>query len=137
MTVWAVTSQLLSCVFRVTSEVVSSVSSGWGRREVHASITFGERNVSVGGAARTGWEGFTVESRTRKRVKVLAAAAAAGAFVAIGAAATVAVSQQQTGTLIGGPTVVGQPATTTTTPPSAPPTAKAVPVMTATRPSGF
>jgi hypothetical protein len=77
-----------------------------------------------------------VESSS-KRVKLLAAAAIAGAIVAIGAMAAVAVSQQHTGTVVGGPMTVGSTATTTTTPPLAPATPKAVPVMTATRPSGF
>jgi hypothetical protein len=78
-----------------------------------------------------------VESSRHKRVKMLAAAAIAGAFVPIGAVATVAVSQQQTGTVVGGPMTVGQTATTTTTAPLAPLTTKATPPMTATRPSGF
>jgi hypothetical protein len=78
-----------------------------------------------------------VESIRHKRVKLLAAAVIAGAFVAIGAVAAVAVSQQQTGTLIGGPMTVGPTATTTTTPPATPATTKAAPPVTATRPSGF
>jgi len=78
----------------------------------------------------------TVESRRHKRVKMLAAAAIAGAFVAIGAVATVAVSQQQTGTLMGGPMTVGQTATTTTPPPTEP-TPVAVPTLKADRPKGF
>jgi hypothetical protein len=69
-------------------------------------------------------------------IKVLATAAIATGLVAVGAAAAVAVSQQQDGTLIGGPMTVGVTATTTT-PPTVPPTAKASPVMKATRPSGF
>jgi hypothetical protein len=78
-----------------------------------------------------------VESIRHQRVMLLAAAAGTSAVVAIGAVAAVAVSQQHTGTVIGGPMTIGQTATTTTTPLATPATTKAVPPMTATRPSGF
>jgi hypothetical protein len=101
---------------------------------VHTSITFRERRLGWGsGEDRLGG----LHSGIKQRVKILAAAAIAGAFVAIGAAATVAVSQKQTGNVVGDPMTVGQTATTTTAAPLAPLTTKAVPVMTATRPSGF
>ena len=77
-----------------------------------------------------------MESIRHQRVKLLIAGAIASGLVAIGAVAAVAVSQQQTGTLIGGPMTIGQTATTTT-PPSVPPIANASPGMKATRPHGF
>jgi hypothetical protein len=80
--------------------------------------------------------GVRVESIRHQRIMLLAAAAGTSAAVAIGAMAAVAVSQQHTGTIMGGPMTVGQTATTTT-PPATPQTTKAVPTMTATRPSGF
>jgi len=107
-----------------------------GRRDAYASITFRGR-TSRSGERRRPIGGVTVESIRHKRVKMLAAAAIAGAFVAIGAAAAVAVSQQQTGTLIGGPMTVGQTATTTTTPPAEPAVTKAAPPVTATKPKSF
>ena len=77
-----------------------------------------------------------MESIRHQRVKLLIAGAIASGLIATGAVAAVAVSQQQTGTVNGSPMTIGGTATTTT-PPAVPPTAKASPVMTATRPSGF
>jgi hypothetical protein len=67
---------------------------------------------------------------------LLIAGAIASGLVAIGAVAAVAVGQQQTGTVNGSPMTIGVTATTTT-PPTVAPTAKAVPIMKATRPKGF
>jgi hypothetical protein len=67
---------------------------------------------------------------------LLIAGAIASGLVAIGAVAAVAVSQQETGTVNGSPMTIGVTATTTT-PPTVAPTAKAVPIMKATRPKGF
>ncbi len=126
-----------------SSSVAFSVPSGAdfsvfqrGGVETYASITCRGRTSRLGERRRP-IGGVTVESIRHKRVKMLAAAAIAGAFVAIGAAAAVAVSQQQTGTLIGGPMTVGQTATTTTTPPAEPAVTKAAPPVTATKPKSF
>lgn len=72
----------------------------------------------------------------RKRRLGLLTALIASAVVAIGAVA-VAVNQEQTGTVMGGGGMSIGSTATTTTPPTVAPTAKAVPVMTATRPKGF
>lgn len=77
-----------------------------------------------------------MESNRHQRVKLLIAGAIASGLVAIGAVAAVAVSQQETGTVNGSPMTIGVTATTTT-PPTVAPTAKAVPIMKATRPKGF
>jgi hypothetical protein len=77
-----------------------------------------------------------VESIRHQRFKFLIAGAIASGVVAIGAVAAVAVGQQQTGTVNGSPMTIGGTATTTT-PPAVAPTAKASPVMKATRPKGF
>lgn len=77
-----------------------------------------------------------MESIRHQRVKLLIAGAIASGLVAIGAVAAVAVSQQETGTVNGSPMTIGVTATTTT-PPTVAPTAKAVPIMKATRPKGF
>jgi hypothetical protein len=67
---------------------------------------------------------------------LLIAGAIASGLVALGAVAAVAVSQQETGTVNGSPMTIGVTATTTT-PPTVAPTAKATPIMKATRPKGF